>query len=59
MTGRESLRDFRLTHCVECERPFPERVPDERVNAEWGDAADDEIAYECERCAVFTGASDD
>lgn len=48
---RPDLREFRLTHCAECEQPFPARVTDERVSEEWGDAADDEIAYVCGRCA--------
>jgi len=52
------LKERRLTHCAECERPFLERVSDERVAEEWAGAADDEIAYCCATCADdFDGTS--
>ena len=55
MSGDPQLRAKRLARCVECERPFPQPVSEERARAEWGDAADDEIAYACEWCAEAHG----
>jgi hypothetical protein len=44
-------REKRLSECYECERPFPQPVSEEQAREDWGDAADDEIAYHCGACA--------
>lgn len=46
-----AIRSEALTHCGECGREFSRPVSIEQARADWGDAADDEIAYACADCA--------
>lgn len=54
-----SVRERALTHCAECGRRFAHPVTEGRARAEWGDAADDEIAYMCGRCVAPEERLDD
>lgn len=47
----QSLFDAARSRCAECGTEFKEPVSPEQVRTDWGDAADDEIAYACGRCA--------